>query len=448
MGSKADVCFFEENENVKNEIFSYRVKDMVIILNKKSENRAGKRNLSYPVRFGRYCEIRTLKYIFHFNMLGEITFIRGFDNKWPHPLSWLKRTDGNDWVFYLVQSQSKEKNIFNCTGEYYLPCLSYSNNGLLGFNPYFSGVNIMQAVAAWAQLYSEIFQLDLNFLPSEIALFLKRIIKNDDSFLFNRSKELKTIIKENVSVLPPDTRHVDYEVIPLNIMQGCLYKCDFCCVKSKEKFRVKSMEEITFQINRLKAFYGENIDWYNGLFLGNHDGLASGRKIVCESAEHAFKAFDFGKRNNTAAPGLFMFCSADSLLKADRDFLREINDLPYYTYLNVGFESLDDETLKKFGKPLDVFKLLKVFEKVSEINNEFSNIEISVNFVIGDNLSKSHFESLAQFLSSESMLSMKKGNIYISPLIDNLKKEELFYSFMKLKKISIAPVFLYLIQRL
>ena len=51
---------------------------------------------SFPLRYGKYSEIKTSEYEFRFNLNGEIKFIRGLNVNWPHPAEQLKRTDGND----------------------------------------------------------------------------------------------------------------------------------------------------------------------------------------------------------------------------------------------------------------------------------------------------------------------------------------------------------------
>ena len=76
----------------------YQLNDLEITLDRQGANRFTK--ASYPIRYGRYCEIKTKDYLFEFNLNGEIKFIRGLNQNWPHPAEWLKRTDANDWVFY------------------------------------------------------------------------------------------------------------------------------------------------------------------------------------------------------------------------------------------------------------------------------------------------------------------------------------------------------------
>ena len=111
---------------------------------------------SFPLRYGKYSEIKTPEYEFIFNLNGEIKFIRGLDINWPHPAEQLKRTDGNDWVFYTVGDDSSDKGLVSWLGEYYLPCLPYPSNPIWEVN-YFSNPAIMNAFAAWSQLYANLY---------------------------------------------------------------------------------------------------------------------------------------------------------------------------------------------------------------------------------------------------------------------------------------------------
>ena len=86
---------------------------------------------------------------------------------------------------------------------------------------------------------------------------IERILANDDQTLYERSQQLNKIIGGRVSVLPPDTRHADYDIIPLNIADGCFYHCKFCCVKSDQQFQKRSKENIQEQLAALKDYFGQ-----------------------------------------------------------------------------------------------------------------------------------------------------------------------------------------------
>jgi radical SAM superfamily enzyme YgiQ (UPF0313 family) len=402
---------------------------------------------SFPLRYGKYSVIKTSEYEFLFNLNGEIKFIRGLNLKnWPHLAEQLKRTDGNDWVYYSVGDDSSDKGIINWLGEYYLPCLPYPSNSVWEVS-YFSNPNAMHALASLSQLYGNLFGTRREGLSSTVRDFIDLVLDNDESVLHEKSKELSSIIGERVSVLPPDTRHVDYEIIPLMIADGCLYRCKFCCVKTGQQFQPRSKTNILEQIRQLKIFYGRNLENYNALFLGNHDALAAGEELICLAASESFEAFGFDK-SDSRIPRLFMFGSVDSLLKSGSELFEKLNGLPFYTYINIGFESVDAPTLAYIHKPLDTSNIRDAFQKMLSINSNYANIEITGNFLLGEQLSTDHYQSLAKLLHNIPAQSHRKGSIYLSPLKDSPKKRELLPKFLEIKKQSRLPVYIYLIQRL
>ena len=343
---------------------SCQLNDLKITVDKKGANRFTK--TSYPVRYGRFCEIKTPQYLFEFNLNGEIKTIRGLTQNWPHPAEWLKRTDADDWVFYSV---GRYHRLFSFLGEFYLPCLSYPSNSLWEYNP-FKDFKIRQALAAWSRMQLDIRPLLTNGIPSRFKGFLGLIARCDANTLRMKSEELHRIIGGQVSVLPPDTRHVEYEVIPLMIADGCLYHCDFCCIKSRQRFHPRSKDNVQEQIRQLKTFYGVNLGNYNALFLGNHDALAAGCEPICTAAVQAYQAFGF-KKSHLKNPTLFLFGSVDSLLNAGANLFEELNQIPFYTYINIGFESADPTTLLRINKPLEISKIKDGFQRLLDINRRY-----------------------------------------------------------------------------
>ena len=401
---------------------------------------------TFPLRYGKYSEIKTSEYEFRFNLNGEIKFIRGLNVNWPHPAEQLKRTDGNDWVYYTVGDRSGEHGIISWLGEYYLPCLPYPSNSIWEVN-YLSNPGIMNAFAAWSQLYANLYGGRKDGLHSRAKDLISLILNNDDRVLYERSQQLSAIIGGQVSVLPPDTRHVDYEIIPLMIADGCLYHCNFCCVKTAQQFKARSRTEIIEQIRQLKVLYGRNIENYNALFLGNHDALAAGDELIYMAVSEAGKVFGFGG-SCTKMPTLFFFGSVDSLLKSKNNLFEKLSCLPFYTYINIGFESIDPKTLAFIRKPVSASKVREAFKKMCEINAAYTNIEITGNFLIGKTLSPEHYQSLAELLGDPSAPSHDKGAIYLSPIKDSPGKRELLPQFFEIKNQSKLPTYIYLIQRL
>lgn len=418
--------------------------DMALSVEKKSPITITK--ATFPLRYGTYSEIRTSEYEFIFNLNGEIKFIRGLNVNWPHPAAQLKRTDGNDWVYYSVGDISGDSGIISWMGEYYLPCLPYPSNAVWE-DSYFTNPSIMNAFAAWSQLYANLYGAQKTGLHPKTKDLISLILQNHDGVLYERSQKLNTIIGGRVTVLPPDTRHVDYEIIPIIIADGCLYHCDFCCVKSSQNFQKRSKSDIIEQIKQLKFHYGCNIQNLNALFLGNHDALAAGDELICFTAAEAFKLFNFGNARSVA-PFLFLFGSVDSLLNSKNELFEKLSQLPYYTYVNIGFESVDASTLNFIQKPVNISKVRVAFQKMIEINDSYTNIEITGNFLLGEQLSSEHFQSLSKLLRDTSSPSNGKGAIYLSPLKDSPKRRELLPRFFEIKNQSKLPVYIYLIQRL
>ena len=417
---------------------------LMITVGKKGPEKRAKQ--TFPRRLYRYSEIRTQGFEFCFSPNGAITTIRGLNPDWPHPAEHFKRTAGNDWVYYTVGDKSGSEGIISWMGEYYLPCLPYSSNPVWEVK-YFSNPVIMSAMAAWSQLYANLYMANEKGRYPRAAGLVERILNNDDTSLYESAQRLNRIIGERISVLPPDTRHVDYDVIPVNIADGCLYHCKFCCVKSEKKFKKRSKESVSEQIAAIKDHFGENMINYHALFIGNHDALAAGDDLICFAAKQAYESFGFGQRVNQK-PVLYVFGSVDSFLRAEKTFFDNINELPFYSYINIGFESVDPGTLDKIGKPITAEKVKEAFRKKIEINHEYDQIEVTGNFVIGDNLAPEHNLSLAALLRDAPVESKAKGCVYLSPLKDSPKKRELLQQFNTIKQESKLPVLVYLIQRL
>jgi hypothetical protein len=145
---------------------------------------------SFPLRYGKNSVIKTSEYEYLFNLNGEIKFIRGLNLKnWPHLAEQLKRTDGNDWVYYSVGDDSSAKGIIAWLGEYYLPCLPYPSNSVWE-NSYFSNPSAMNALAAWSQLYANLYEARRVGLPSKVRDFIDLVLNNDENVLHEKSMKL------------------------------------------------------------------------------------------------------------------------------------------------------------------------------------------------------------------------------------------------------------------
>ena len=425
---------------------SYHFDDLNIILDKEGSQEFFK--ASYPIRYGRFSEIKTPDHIFQFNLNGEIKFIQGRRQSWPHPAEWLKHTVADDWVYYSADGY---RSVYDFLGEYYLPCLSYPSNSIISDNP-FNDKAVISALTSWKKLRVNIKELISNPLPQKLEDFLTLVVKNDAGVLRLKSHTLHNCIKGRITVLPPDTRHVDYEVIPIIVADGCLFNCGFCRVKSGENFKPRTKHNIMGQITALKKFYNKDLCNYNALFLGQHDALCVGQDLLEFSARNAYEIFKFD-RSNIQGAWLFIFGSVDSLLQSDDSLFHSLNNLPYFTYINIGLESADPATLAILKKPISVKTVIEAFRKMVDINRRYERIEVTANFVLGGDLPHSHLVSLCSLTRNRLPHFYNKGAIYLSPLINGKTKKretkrEILKKFNEVKNMSRLPTLIYLIQRL
>ncbi len=142
-----------------------------------------------------------------------------------------------------------------------------------------------------------------------------------------------------------------------------------------------------------------------------------------------------------------LFGSVDSFLKSEDSLFHSLNQLPYRTYLNLGLESADQETLDLLGKPLRAEKVEEAFLRLSEINRKYDRLEITANFVIDTKLPPGHWEALSRLTRDYFPHYFDKGTIYLSPL-NRAGRRKILQRFQELKIRSRLPLYLYLIQRL
>ena len=397
---------------------------------------------SYPVRYGQYAEIRDSSYCYQFNLNGEIKLVQGQSHLWHHN-DWLKRTVANDWIYY---SASGYGSVESMLGEHYVPCLSYACSPCTAATP-FETEPVKKALAAVGNLHAWIADRADQTEDEQVRTFLQRAAENDAAMLASRAQQLHSIIGSHVTVLPPDTRHVDYDVIPVIIADGCLYKCGFCSVKTGRDFALRSRPDISRQLEKLRDFYGPDLRNYNSLFLGQHDALFAGWDHIGFTLETAYELFQF-KNSGMNGANAFMFGSVGSLLAAPDSLFRSLNETPFYTYINIGLESAQQEALELLKKPLQERRVREAFLKMLDINKTCDRIEITSNFVTGEPLPEGHVSSMIELVKRSADSRCSKGAIYLSPLSQQKPLQAVREQLFDLKRNSRIPVFLYIMQRL
>jgi hypothetical protein len=425
---------------------SYHFENLSIILDKTGSVEFEK--VSYPIRYGRFSEIKTPDYTFQYNLNGEIKYVRGRGEVWPHPAEWLKRTVVNDWVYYSAGEYGRAYDYF---GEYYLPCLSYPSNAIMGGNP-FNEDAVRSALEAWEEARIRLKGFRGRSLPQTLEDFLSLAAENDVRRLQLRSQVLHELIGGPITVLPPDTRHVDYEIIPVIIADGCLYNCAFCRVKTGDDFAPRDKNSVKEQIRQLKGFYSHDLPNYNAVFLGQHDALNAGQDLIDFAASNAYEILELNQSHMKGAY-LFLFGSVDSLLKAEDGLFEMLHGLPFRTYINVGLESADQETLTALGKPIASEMIGEALARMLEVNKRYERIEVTANFLLGGSLPHGHLTNSLDMIRNGLGNFYSKGAIYFSPLVNGTSmsretRRSMVRRFGEIKSHSLLPTYLYLIQRL
>jgi hypothetical protein len=143
-----------------------------------------------------------------------------------------------------------------------------------------------------------------------------------------------------------------------------------------------------------------------------------------------------------------MFGGAHTLLEAPESLFATLNKLPFENiYINVGLESAHRPTLDELGKPQTGRDVRRAFRLLQRLNLEYDKINISCNFLIGDDLPPEHTESVRALLASAET-RMSKGTAFISPIEGQSTHRQTRTEFTKIKLAAKMPVYLYLVQRL
>jgi radical SAM superfamily enzyme YgiQ (UPF0313 family) len=419
----------------------YQLEDMEVIFDCAGRDDWGK--FSFPVWYGIPVKVNWRGYRVDFNLRGGLKRLTGKMSVWPDPQSLLKRTEGNDFIYY---GTSGYESSYDLIKNYYVPFNGVYDYDIFTENP-LKGRHVREALDAFDELVDAAGRFAASALCDRPRDFLKKVAVRNREALAEEAETLHRIIGANLPVLPPDTIDVDYEVIPLIVTEGCACNCRFCLFKTGGDFRVRSRQSIAAQIRAVKDFYGADLINYNAVVLGQNDALAAGGELLTGTAEMAYDLFNLSASYHRRQPHLYIFGGVDSFLAAD-DFLFDgLERLPFLTSINVGLESPDQETLDMLGKPLRAENVRESFRKMQEVNRCRRNIEVSCNFVLGGDLPYRNVEAIKTLLTEEKT-TKGKGVVYLSPLLGVSQRRAVLKEFRAIKMASPLPVFIYLAQRL
>ncbi|MFO8031712.1 MAG: hypothetical protein R6U22_04145 [Desulfohalobiaceae bacterium] len=107
----------------------------------------------------------------------------------------------------------------------------------------------------------------------------------------------------------------------------------------------------------------------------------------------------------------------------------------------------DQQTLDLLGKPVQASQVRRAFRRMQDLNQRFSNLELTGNFILDKDLPQGHWEAVLDLLQAQAKPLGDKGSIYFSPLgRQNIRWQR--DAFRRIKFRSRLPVYLYVILRL
>jgi len=419
----------------------YQLDDMEVIFDCAGRDDWGK--FSYPVWYGIPVKVNWRGYRVDFNLRGGLKRLAGKMSVWPDPQSSLKRTEGNDFIYYGTTGYESSYDLIR---NYYVPFNSVYDYDIFTENP-LKERHVLQALDAFDDLVEAAGRYAGSAPSDRPRDFLREVAVRNREALAKETEILHRIIGATLPVLPPDTIDVDYEVIPLIVTEGCALNCRFCFFKGAGDFKVRSRQNIIDQIRGVKEFYGADLVNYNAVVLGQNDALAAGGELLTGAADMAYEQFNLSASYHRGRPRLYIFGGVDSFLAADDSLFDGLERLPYLTSINIGLESPDQETLERLGKPLRAEKVRESFRKMQDVNRCRRNIEVSCNFVLGGDLPYQNVEAIKTLLAEEKT-TKGKGVVYLSPLLGASQRRAVLREFGAIKMASRLPVFIYLAQRL
>jgi len=148
-----------------------------------------------------------------------------------------------------------------------------------------------------------------------------------------------------------------------------------------------------------------------------------------------------------------MFSSVDSLLTKKERFFEWLEGAPWSTFINVGLESADGATLKRLGKPLTAPEVDAGFARMIDINDRFTNLEVTANFVLLSEDERRGDDAVIELMERHPPELTSRGACYLSPLMEGTHRpralrRELLRRIYRFQRASPLQMCLYLIQRL
>jgi len=169
---------------------------------------------------------------------------------------------------------------------------------------------------------------------------------------------------ERMIIRPPS--EADSFLLPVTI--GCSHnKCTFCCTYIGVKFRMRPLEDIKQDIDRVAQNYSRSV---RRVFLEDGDALICPQRRLVEVLKHLNKRFPYLDRVGT-------YATPQAALIKSVDELKELNQLGL-KIAYMGVETGDEELLLKVNKGVNYAQLVEAGKKLKQ-----AGITLSVTVILG-----------------------------------------------------------------
>lgn len=220
---------------------------------------------------------------------------------------------------------------------------------------------------------------------------------------YERDQKQFQQIYGNVPILPPD----QYRSLLVNLTEGCSHnRCTFCQFYRDHIFDVKSSEALRTHLHRIREFFGPDLEYFTGVFLGAGDALTAPMERLVDTLRR------LGTNELSVESSVASFAQGNiGRSKSAEEFNRLHNLGLRRVYL--GLETGCDELLDRLNKPFST-------EDFTVSVNKLKSAGINVGLIIllgagGRDYREQHRGETLKLLRELPL--DENDRLYLSPLV-------------------------------
>ncbi len=208
-----------------------------------------------------------------------------------------------------------------------------------------------------------------------------------------------------VPVLPPD----QYRSLLVNLTEGCSHnRCSFCTFYRDRGFTVKLPSSFHEHVEAVRDFFGPDLRFFNGFFLGEGDALTAPTQRLTKALKY-LQDTDCPVANDVACFGQGHTVRLKS--PTELQHLKRLGLNRVY----LGLETASPTLLNPLNKP---FSLPEFRETIHELKHAGLNTGIMVMIGVGGRSKREqHRRRTLEFLHELPL--GRRDRIYLSPLVES-----------------------------